>query len=158
MRYRLGGLVLPFLASLALVSVVAMSVVVGFSAIADRDRLAKQSGDLRLLVEAEQADQATREQRVDEALDRAADLLYEVLADHDRRTGESHEQLYQRISALLARPAGVAQDPVAATIPRAPAGGSTVTRPPRRSATTTTTTTTTSTPPGCAKQRAKKKC
>lgn len=111
--------------------------------------------DVQALIESDQEDRATRRERTADAVQQASDALNRIIAEHDRRAGESHELLYQRIEALLARPAGVVRDPVAATIPRSSSPPPTATTaPPRKQSTTTTT----APAPGCKRKPKGKKC
>ena len=94
----------PFLASVAMVAIVVMSTVVVGTTFNQRDELARQSKRLQSLVEAEKRDLEIRQKQLDEAIDAAAVALRQILAEHDKRTGESHELMYGRISTLLGRP------------------------------------------------------
>lgn len=111
----------PFLAVLALTSIIVAGALSAITTIDQRDRLLAQADQVEELVRAqraEAAEQATQDavRRV-EANARLSEALGEVerlINDHDTAVQQRLEDVVRRVAELLDRPAGVPVDPVTA--------------------------------------------
>lgn len=151
MRTLRGALVFvwPFLAVLALTSILVAGVLSAMATIGQRDRLVEQSKQVKALVEAQAQEAKDRADEEDDRRKESAVRMAEALAEvdkrfeaHDAKAAQAHEDMLRRMAELLGRPAGVNEDPVIArgmgrTVPRAsssPSHPAPRTTTPRRTA------------------------
>lgn len=82
---------------------------------AQRDEVAAQTADIADLLELRRAEDATRSERIDDAVARVEQLTRDLLAAHDTNTATKLNGLLEQIAALLGRPTPSAAPAAAAT-------------------------------------------